>query len=123
MTDWADVADEEAFRRLVLSAGHPAVVAFETGSCGHCRDSRALLTLAWRHLDWPVVTARVDAARLPGLADRYRIVGYPTIVVFFHGHVVDRLPGRRDPHAVTRRLAHLAQPVTRAGPDAGQCCA
>lgn len=107
MIEWVDIDDEDAFAWLVLHTRTPVVVAFEAGDCGHCRQQRDLLALAWRQLGWTPPTFRVDANRLPQLAERHRIVGYPTITVFADGRLVERSPGRRDPQALTRRLARL----------------
>lgn len=107
MIEWVDIADEDAFARLVLHASTPVVVAFETVDCDHCRQQRTLLALAWRQLGWTAPTLRVDANRLPQLAERHRIAGYPTITVFADGQLVDRFPGRRDPQTLTRRLGRL----------------
>lgn len=118
MIEWMDIGDEEAFARLVLHASTPVVVAFETDDCDHCRQQRALLALAWRQLGWTATTVRVDANRLPQLAERHRIAGYPTITVFADGRLIERFPGRRDPQALTRRFTRLfdsrARPVAAA---------
>lgn len=116
MIEWADIPDENTFARLVSHAPTPVIVAFETDDCGHCRQQRSLLALAWRHLGWSTPTFRLDASRLPHLADEHRIAGYPTIAVFSDGRLVERFPGRRDPAALTRRLTTLLPPgLTTAG--------
>lgn len=107
MTDWQVLTDEAAFSAAVLQDDQPVVVAFEPDRCGACRDSRALLTLLWRQLGWPVRAARVLADRTPQLAEHYRIGAYPTLAVFWRGELVDRLPGPRHPDVVNRRLAAL----------------
>ena len=107
MIAWVDIPDEDAFARLVLQAPTPVVVAFETDDCDHCRQQRSLLALAWRQLGWIAPTLRVDATRLPQLAERHRIAGYPTITVFEDGRLIERFPGRRGPQDLTRRLSRL----------------
>jgi len=114
VTEWADIPDQDAFTRLVLQAPTPVVVAFETDDCDPCRQQRSLLALSWRHLGWTAPTLRVDAARLPHLAEAHRIAGYPTVAVFAGGRLVERFPGRRDPAALTRRLTNLLR--ARSGP-------
>jgi thioredoxin-like negative regulator of GroEL len=105
--EWCDIPDQAAFARLVLQAPEPVIVAFETDDCEHCRQQRSLLALAWRHMGWSAPTFRLNAARLPQLADEHRIAGYPTIAVFDEGRLVERFPGRRDPASLTRRLTTL----------------
>lgn len=108
---WPDVRSAEELADLLFRIAHPVVVAFEDRDCTHCRAQRAMLSLAWHQLAWQVSTLRVDGRRLPHLADRYRILGYPTLLVFTAGHVVDRLPGRRDAGSIIDRLSRLTGPI------------
>lgn len=117
MLEWVDIGDEDAFARHVLRASTPVVVAFETDDCDHCRRQRSLLALAWRQLGWTAPTVRVDASRLPQLAERHRIAGYPTIAVFADGRLIERFPGRRDPQTLTRRLIQLLAGHDRRGAE------
>lgn len=107
-SSWPDVHSAAALTDLLFRIAHPVVVAFEDRDCTHCRAQRAMLSLAWHQLDWQVSTLRVDGRRLPDVSDRYRILGYPTLLVFTAGQVVDRLPGRRDPRSIMDRLSRLA---------------
>ncbi|WP_373286518.1 thioredoxin family protein [Nocardioides deserti] len=83
------------------------VVAFEDHQCGHCRSYRHVLQIAWRQLGWAVDTARVDASELPCVADRFQIVGFPTLLVFSRGDVILRSAGIRAPRDFTTRMASL----------------
>lgn len=108
---WEDVRSADEFTDLLSQIAHPIVVAFEDQDCDHCRAQRAMLSMVWHQLSWSVTTLRVDCRRLPQLADRYRVLGYPTLLVFSAGQVVDRLPGRRDARSITDRLSRLTRPV------------
>lgn len=110
MTDWQLLADEQAFRTVVLDDDRPVVVAFEPDPCRACRDQRTLLSLLWRQLGWSVGAGRVLTDRTPQLGERYGIAFYPTLAVFWRGELVDRLPGPRHPDGVNRRLAALLHP-------------
>lgn len=113
---WEEVSDEATFHERVLNAATAVIAAFETDSCGYCRQQRQLLSAAWRQLNWSAPTLRVDALRLPAVAAAHRIVAYPTIAVFLDGRVVERYPGRRDAVDVTRRLnALLGEPRVQTG--------
>lgn len=95
-TEWAHIDDEQD-PEVLLAAYRPVVLAFEGGDCGHCRDQRALLSLAWRQLGWRLTARRVDVGRMPALAEQHHILGYPTLLVFSAGRVVARAPGRVAP--------------------------
>lgn len=106
---WEEVRSAGELADLVSRHTHPIVVAFEDQDCHHCRAQRAMLSIAWDQCSWRVTTRRVDGRQLPQVADHYRITGYPTLLVFSAGQVVERLPGRRDAQTIIRRLAELTQ--------------
>lgn len=107
MGAWAEVHTADELTDLLGSIVHPILVAFEDRQCHHCRAQRALLSLTWHQLGWQVTTLRVDGSRLTHVAERFKILGYPTLLVFARGEVIDRLPGRRDAHSLIRRLSRL----------------
>lgn len=117
-TTWSDIIDQATFEALVIEATGLVVVAFEDHDCRHCREHRRLLQLTWRHLDLPLTTLRVDATRLPVLAQQYQILGYPTLLIFMDGQVVDRAPGRPSPADLLTRLRRVHSPSATA-PSAG----
>ena len=104
---WAEVHTADELTDLVESIVHPILVAFEDRQCHHYRAQRALLSRTWHQLGWQVTTLRVDGGRLTHVAERFKILGLPTFLVFSRGEVVDRLPGRRDAHSIIRRLSRL----------------
>lgn len=115
---WVEARSANELAHLLSQTVHPVVVAFEDQDCDHCRAQRAMLSLAWDQLLWQVTTLRVDGRRLPEVANHYRILGYPTLLVFSAGQVVDRLPGRRDARSVINRLSQLTR-TTHVGETSG----
>ncbi|GAA1580980.1 hypothetical protein GCM10009789_38560 [Kribbella sancticallisti] len=111
MSDWIDIRDEAAFARLVMDSRAPMVVAFENEACTGCHEHRARLSAAWRLLGRPGRSVRVDADRLPDLASRFRIVGFPTVALFSGGQPVERFLGWRNQASLTRRIAGLLDGV------------
>lgn len=107
---WAQVHTADELTDLLARIVHPILVAFEGRQCAHCRAQRAVLSLAWHQLAWQVTILRVDGRRLPHVAEQFRINGYPTLLVFSRGEVIDRLPGRRDARNLIHRLSRLNQP-------------
>ena len=95
---------------LLESIVHPILVAFEDRERHHGRAQRAPLSLTWHQRGWQVTTLRVDGSRLTHVGELFKILGYPTLLVFSRGEVIDRLPGRRDAHSLIRRLSRLTGP-------------
>lgn len=117
-SSWQDLHSADELADLVSRMAHPVVVAFEDRDCDHCRAQRAILSLAWHQLAWNVTTLRVDCHRLPDVADHHRIIGYPTLLVFVAGQVVDRFPGRRDARSIINRLSRWGDITgTKSGDD------
>ena len=110
MGAWAQVHTADELTDLLGSIVHPVLVSFEDRQCHHCRAQRALLSLTWHQLGWQVTTLRVDGGRLTHVAERFKILGIPTLLVFSRGEVIDRLPGRRDAGSLIRRLSRLTGP-------------
>ena len=110
MGAWAEVPTADELTDLLESIVQPILVAFEGHECHHCRAQRALLGLTWHQLGWRVTTLRVDGGRLTHVGERFKILGFPTLLVFSRGEVIDRLPGRRDAHSLFRRLSRVTGP-------------
>ncbi len=116
-TPWVEIQDPRQLDDLITRVMHPVVVAFEDSDCGHCRAHRAMLNLAWRQLGWRLSTALVDGRRLPELAEHHKILGYPTLLVFSGGRLVERISGRGDARSVLRRLERLHGLTSLDGPS------
>lgn len=110
MGAWAEVHTADELTDLLERIVHPFLFAFEDRQCHHFRAQRALRSLPWHQLGWQVTTLRGDGSRLTHVAERFEILGYPTLLVFSRGEVVDLLPGRRDAHSLIRRLSRLTGP-------------
>jgi thioredoxin-like negative regulator of GroEL len=60
-----------------------------------------------RHYAGRVVVAKLDVDANPRTAARYEVRGIPTLLVFDHGELVDRLVGVQPRSAIEARLTAL----------------
>jgi len=85
-------ANESDFEQIVLQSNLPVLVDFYAEWCPPCRALAPILEeLARESTDFQVV--KVNADENPGLAQRYGVRGYPTLVVFKNGSQTARQAG------------------------------
>jgi thioredoxin 2 len=84
---------ERGFDRMVADAPVPVLVDFHADWCGPCRMMAPVLEQVARERQGRVLVAKVDTERSPGLAQRFRIVSIPTVMVFRGGASVARQEG------------------------------
>jgi thioredoxin 1 len=98
--------DEAGLASLVAS--RPLVVVDAWAAwCGPCRAIAPVLDELARELAGEVTIAKLDVDQNPGAAQRLGIVGIPTLLVFRHGRIVDRIVGGRPKEHLRKAfLAH-----------------
>lgn len=82
---------------LALKLNKPRMVYFQVSWCGQCRSFEGGPLADWsvKKLAHQFVCIRLDAEKEKGLASRFNVHGYPTVVFLDHqGKVVDRLSGQ-----------------------------
>lgn len=105
-----DVSEED-FTEKVLEASRqrPVMVDFWAEWCPPCRALTPVLEKVARGLHGEVLLAKVEADENMRLAGRYRLRGFPTVILFVGGEEVGRFSGARSEQQVRAFLAdHLA---------------
>lgn len=105
-----DVSEED-FTEKVLEASRqrPVMVDFWAEWCPPCRALTPVLEKVVRGLHGGVLLAKVEADENMRLAGRYRLRGFPTVILFVGGEEVGRFSGARSEQQVRAFLAdHLA---------------
>ncbi|MBQ6146347.1 MAG: thioredoxin [Clostridia bacterium] len=97
------IGSEEAFDQLIAGET-PVLVDFWATWCGPCRMIAPIVEEIADEYAGKVVVAKVDVDEQGELAQRYRIMNIPTLLVFKRGEVVDKAIGARPKAALEQML-------------------
>ena len=116
MTATAQIIDvsEDDFEARVIEASSvtPVMVDFWAEWCPPCRALTPVLERVAAEYAGRVILAKVDADENMKLAGRYRLRGFPTVILFVNGVPVDQFSSARPPDFVREFLdRHLDKPA------------
>lgn len=83
---------KENFEKEVLQAGQPVVVDFFATWCGPCKSLAPILEDVVAEDSFKKIV-KVDIDAEPELAQQYKIMSVPTLLLFKHGEVVEKSVG------------------------------
>jgi thioredoxin-like negative regulator of GroEL len=98
-----------------VSDDKPLLVFFTSERSGPARRMESLLAHLARKERTRVRIMRVDVEEQPDLAEKFRVVDVPTLVLVMRKRVVDRIDGRASAPRIDAMLArHLSAPAAAA---------
>ena len=97
------IGSEEAFDQLIAGET-PVLVDFWATWCGPCRMIAPIVEEIANEYAGKVVVAKVDVDEQGELAQRYRIMNIPTLMLFRQGQLVDKAIGARPKAALEQML-------------------
>ena len=97
------IGSEETFDKLIAQNA-PVLVDFWATWCGPCRMIAPIVEEIANEYAGKAVVAKVDVDELGELAQRYRIMNIPTLILFKKGEIVDKAIGARPKAALEQML-------------------
>jgi thioredoxin 1 len=82
-------SSDATFSKDVLEAQKPVVVDFFATWCGPCKEMAPVVDDLSKTYDGKASFLKVDVDKNPQLAEKYKISGIPSIMIFKNGQVVD----------------------------------
>jgi thioredoxin 2 len=84
-----------AFESAIAAAPAPVLVDFWAPWCGPCHAMAPVLEQLGRESAGRLIVAKLNTDEAPAVAQKMRIQGIPTLILFRGGREVDRLVGAR----------------------------
>jgi thioredoxin 2 len=93
---WLADAGEGSFADVVEQSPVPVLADFWAPWCGPCRMVEPVVQQMSRDLAGRLKVVRINSDEAPALAQRFQILGIPTLILFSQGQVRDRITGAMD---------------------------
>ena len=100
------IGSEETFDKLI-AGDVPVLVDFWATWCGPCRMVAPILDELANQYDDKLIVAKVDVDEQGELAQRFRIMNIPTLMLFKQGQLVEKAIGAR-PKAALEQMINKA---------------
>ena len=97
------IGSEEAFDQLI-AGDTPVLVDFWATWCGPCRMIAPIVEEIANVYAGKAIVAKVDVDEQGELAQRYRVMNIPTLMLFKQGQLVDKTIGARPKVALEQML-------------------
>ena len=85
----------EKFETEVLKSDKPVLVDFWAQWCGPCRTVAPILDELAKDYEGKAVIGKVNVDEEGELAQEYKIMSIPTVILFKNGEAVDKIIGAR----------------------------
>lgn len=101
------IVTDETFEALVLQADRPVLLDCWADWCAPCHALAPTIDRLAGDYAGRVTVGKLDVDANPGVAGRFDVRSIPTLLLFHHGRLIERLVGVQPRPAIDARLAPL----------------
>jgi thioredoxin 1 len=105
----AKVFTDQNFEQEVLNSQKPVLVDFWAPWCGPCQMMGPIIEELAEELEGKVVVGKLNVDENPQMAQKYGIMGIPTLLVFKNGQVVEQFVGVQPKEVLKTSLTNFAK--------------
>ncbi|MEZ4458508.1 MAG: thioredoxin [bacterium] len=99
-----EIISRETLESIMVEGGPAVMIDFWASWCGPCRMMAPHFEAAAQALaDEPITFYKLDTEKHPDLAQSFRVMSLPTILLIHDGKVQDVLIGARDTNALKKK--------------------
>lgn len=92
------------FQNEVLNSTDTVLVDFSATWCGPCKMLAPIVEELGREMEGKAKVFKVDVDKSGDIAQRYNIMGVPTVMIFKNGTAVDKMVGFQPKEVIKSRL-------------------
>jgi len=96
--------NESQFEQEVMQAEIPVLVDFWAPWCGPCKMLGPVLEAVAEANDSRLKVVKVNVDDNPNLAQKYEVMGIPTMFLFKNGQVIESFSGAMSKQALTEKV-------------------
>ncbi|MDO5015596.1 MAG: thioredoxin [Eubacteriales bacterium] len=86
---------DKNFQTEVLENKNPVLVDFWASWCGPCRATGPIVDQLAENYEGKLVVGKVNVDDNQPLAERYKVMSIPTLIIFKNGEIVKEMVGAR----------------------------
>jgi thioredoxin 1 len=95
---------DQNFDAEVLKSELPVLVDFYADWCSPCKMMAPIVEGLAKELEGKVKVGKLNVDESPKMAEKYNVLGIPTLIYFQNGEVVKSITGLRDKEGILKEI-------------------